>query len=364
MTHKKRGRPPLRAEESLLRHFDSPFGLPDPSREPQLQMSPPLTRPTHRRASSSREIRPVTELRFPRLGDPPVEHGRVGGIGIPPRPPLWATTPAISSSPQNRPTSSPIQADFAGQRPFSSGSSRQSAQPPSSPYLYSSPGGATPRHHPSPVAAGRASALPQYRGFGPPITQPQHQQHSSLPAPFTPYYPPRPRSPHRPPISEVAVASNAEAARNTGVRPHSAESRFGYRLPPIWPSPPANASESRRADEMIPPPSRSLARTSYEQPSPQHRLREPLNRYPEPLQPAFQGSAATSAPQGRPMTAHQLPPSLQPPLLPPPALPTRAEEPPVLRGEPVAATTPDGETDENPRPAKRLKMALGDMVNN
>lgn len=304
----------------------------------------------------------MTELRFPRPGDPPpMEHGRAAGIP-PPHAPLWAP-PAISSSPLIRPTSSQGDLAVAG-RPFSSGSSHQSTQAPPSPFFFSSPGGRAPQPHPSP-AAGRARPPPLYRGFGPPPQQP-----SSLPAPFTPYYHPTPRSPHRPAISEASGASPAVGPppRDAGTRPHTAESPAEFRLPPIWSSSPtsgADPTQQRRAGEMVPP--HLPARRSYEQAPSQNRPREPANHYPQPLQPAFQ---ATSAPQSRPMTARELPPSLHPPAsLPPLSVPTQPADTQAAQreAESTATTTarsPGGEMDESSRPTKRRKMALGEMVNN
>ncbi|KAK2763333.1 hypothetical protein FQN54_009969 [Arachnomyces sp. PD_36] len=371
VTHKKRGRPPLRAEESLMRHFETPFGLPDPSREPRLQMSPPVTRPNqHRRTSSSREIRPVTELRFPpRPGDPSVEHGRPG-VGIHPHPPLWAAPPpAMSSSPLTQATAS--HGDHAAPRPYSSGSANQTTQPPPSPFSFSSPGGRPPHHYPSPAT--RAQPPPPYRGYGPPTIPPpstqQQQQQSSLPAPFTPYHNPRPRSPHRPAISEPNIPSTTgPSPRDNAARPHSAESSPSeFRLPPILSSSPPTAgpdsTHQQRRGEMVPP--QVPTRISYEQAPSQNRPREVSNPYPPALQPAFQ---ATSASQSRPATAHQLPPSLEaPPTLPPLLISSQPAETPTSARESgsqnSATTTSPEETEDGSRPAKRRKMALGDMVN-
>lgn len=344
-----------------MRHFETPLAHPDPSREPRLQMSPPLNRlHPHRRTSSSREIRPMTELRFPRPGDSPMDSGR------PPHPPMWAPPPAVSSSPLARPASS--QGDLVAGRPFSSGSSHQSTQPPPSPFFFSSPGGRPPQQYSSP--AERARPPPLYHGFGPSIIPPP-QQPSSLPAPFSPYHHPTPRSPHHPAISEASGNSpvGGPTLRDVSARPHSAESPAEFRLPPIWSTSPTSGPDptpQRRAGEMVPLP-QVLARTSYGQTPPQSRPRELSTPYPQPLQRPFQ---ATSAPQNRPMTARELPPSLHPPAsLPPLSVTSQPADTQTARRESestpmTAAGTPAEETEQGSRPTKRRKMTLGEMVNN
>ncbi|WEW57361.1 hypothetical protein PRK78_002828 [Emydomyces testavorans] len=117
VTHKRRGRPPLKAEEGPLRSYEPAFGQSSTlrlSHQPHLQPSGSH----HQRESASREIRPNTDSRF---AEAPRERQRlILSPLIPMKPQPWG--PSMLPSPSaTLPPPSPL-GSAPLQRPLSSGS--------------------------------------------------------------------------------------------------------------------------------------------------------------------------------------------------------------------------------------------------
>ncbi|EER24571.1 Fungal Zn binuclear cluster domain containing protein [Coccidioides posadasii C735 delta SOWgp] len=118
VTHKRRGRPPLKAEEGPIRTYESAFGQSGTLRLSHQQPA------HHQRMPSSRKIRPNTECR----SAPAVEAGRDQKLRL--SPPIPANTsswgPSMLPSPSSTlPPSSPL-SSVPLQRPLSSGNPSRS----------------------------------------------------------------------------------------------------------------------------------------------------------------------------------------------------------------------------------------------
>ncbi|KAL1999437.1 hypothetical protein VTN02DRAFT_4518 [Thermoascus thermophilus] len=348
VTHKKRGRPPLKAEEAPLRPYTSPFE--DATRESP-QISPSSSRGHFHRRTSSREIRPVTDLQFSRAGDP----GRAGSGGLGPavvQPPRWP--PSMFSPPQTLVTS-PSMPGGLGPRPFSSSGVLQHAlatQAPS-PYIQSSAGGLPTApvsgggHHP--VEISRQG--PPYLGRSlPPTVSPQLYPQPYQTAPSS--YIDRPRTP--PAVTEPPVSRE--------LQPPYFES--GLRLPPILPP-------TKPVAESVPIP--SAHRRSDPFPTP-WSFRERQGPLVEPRQPAAPREPRDPAPHQPVASSYQrFPPELvhldvsprQQPGPSAPAAPMHSSSPELtpVRAQAGQPRRPAAEGDGSPRPAKRRRMALDDMVN-
>ncbi|EEP75473.1 predicted protein [Uncinocarpus reesii 1704] len=131
VVHKRRGRPPLKAEEGPIRTYESAFGQSGTLRLTTQQPLHPNGTPAHQTASI-RKIRPNTEFR----GAPPTEAGREPqrlklSPPIPMKNPSWGASMLPSPS-ATLPPSSPL-SSVPPQRPLSSGnqtsSDRQSSIP-------------------------------------------------------------------------------------------------------------------------------------------------------------------------------------------------------------------------------------------
>lgn len=355
VTHKKRGRPPLKAEEAPLRPYTSPFEDSTTAPRESLQSSPSSSRGHFHRRTSSREIRPITDLQFSRAGDP----GRIGSSGLGPaavvQPPRWS--PSMYSPPQTLATSPSMPASL-GPRPFSSSGVLQHAVGTQAPSPFIQPSSsAIPTAAPSgggrsPVEISRP--VPPYVGRSlPPAVSPRLYQ-QPFPAAPSPYIN-RPRTPNRPAATEPPVSRE--------LQPPYFDS--GIRLPPILP-PTTTATEygpipsaHRRSDpfpthwsfrerqghlleqqQPAPPPP----------PPPPREPREPVSHQTPPYQrypPELARPDVTPRQSG--------PPAPATPIHPSPESPVRTQA-----GPPRIAAT---ESDDSPRPAKRRRMALDDMVN-
>ncbi|GIK05707.1 hypothetical protein Aspvir_009820 [Aspergillus viridinutans] len=328
VTHKKRGRPPLKAEDASLRTYASQAENAATSGELQT----PLPRRTHtHRSTGSREIRPVTDLQMP--GTP---HGAVGFRAPPGHPHRWST----SVFPQVVDPSLSMQGNLGHRRFPSSGSIPQMtvASPPGFIPLTS---GFSPALNlgRTPMGAGRPLSSYTHQGLPPTTSPPQYQQ------PFGVPMPPYTVSPRM--VSRLPAGDNREAYPESPVR-----------LPPIFP--PA---------------------MTHSRPTPQaHRLSDP---YPTAWSPRLREELMQPQPQQQ--TGGSSPHSFMEPISP--AAQTRhaalehghgdlgsQQSNSIVQGAQnlSALSSPARPRDEQPaggpetgesRPTKRRKMALDDMVN-
>jgi hypothetical protein len=341
VTHKKRGRPPLRAEETPSRAVPTALESSTSSRE-QYQAS--TGRGLGHAKTSSREIRPITDLQYSR----PPEHGLYSG-----------TNPLTAPSGRWQPFTSPQTLSAAhSQRPISS------SGPPPPP-----PPGVNYTHSPfihyhgttfSPSAG--ASDMPAVLNYGdrpPTVTTPtvspqQYQQHypASLQSHISPQTPSR---------------SLDTPGSSLGFRDPYIES--GVRLPPILPSPPtfaphASAYSHRRGDsypsvatyQNLSSPQHELSpQTARIQESPRSML-DPLSARRELISPfpSMPGPPQNVMMPDERSQQHQMQQSRSAAVMPGAA----AVEPVYDRRRKSEA-----ENEENPQPAKRRRMAVDDIVN-
>lgn len=327
VTHKKRGRPPLKAEEASLRPYSTRF---DQSASGDQASQ---TRRTLHRTTGSREIRPVTDLQMP---------AHPGSMGLPPQ--RWSTsmfTPQAVDPALTMPGN-------PGHRRFSSAGSIQplgAAAPP--------PPGYVPMAGPiSPVFGG--SRMPPVMGRPPSsyANQPFQPQTTSSPT----YQPVYGGSPYmsRQPMGESPLSRD----------PQESYLESPVRLPPIYPpmpsagaSPPAQSQGHRLSDPF---PSNWSPRTREELPPPmvQHHpsIMDPVSPHtqthhyhPAPTDFNFPHQQALPRPPESVTPAHRHSVHL-------PSSSTHAQ----ARDEPQSGA--EGESGDG-RPTKRRKMALDDMVN-
>ena len=333
VTHKKRGRPPLKAEDSSLRSYTTQIENPTVPAETQPSMT--SQRNVLHRATSSRELRPVTDLQGMGEPGPPTMRAPRG------QPHRWSA----SVFPLTRPMdpSSQAQPNAVGRRPFSS------SGPPS--------------FYPSPVFTQAASGF-NY-AFQPGQTPPQMERRfppfpgPALPAPTTP-----PQLQISSGVPFLPYAENSSSSMHhqvSGPRipsgPRESYLESPVRLPPIHqatagPGPPAPHHMHRISDPYP---------ATWSTSGPDEIHREPLS--PLTLQrPAgsvfthsstHQRSTSTTSGPLDPIPRH-----LGPIDLPSPDPLGRSPTAGVQRTQP----SNDPDTHE-PRPVKRRKMALDDMVN-
>lgn len=336
VTHKKRGRPPLKAEETPLRPYAT--SSEDPSASKDASQFSPSNRSHFHRRTSSREIRPITDLQLPQTRDPGnrMAGGGLGAASIPAQ--RW--TPSIYPSPRTI-IASPSLPQGLGQRPISAGSSQHSIAA-QSPFIQSA-GPATP------VLSGRRSpgraggqALPS--SFSHPLlpASSPRQYPQSYP-PISPYLE-RSRTPPRPLMNETPSL--------TDFRGPYAEP--GLRLPPIFPSsdrhPGPLPSDPRSHSYPAPWSARQWPEQRQERHVQSRSLEviEPVARHPQ----SFRSIAGAS---------HHVPRQS--------AVPTAAVQPypsqMTQRTDPEELRRGSGSTDsgDRDRPTKRRRMTLDDIVN-
>ncbi|PKX95238.1 putative C6 transcription factor [Aspergillus novofumigatus IBT 16806] len=172
VTHKKRGRPPLKAEDASLRTYTSQAENAGTSGEQQ----PPLARRTHtHRSTGSREIRPVTDLQMPGT-----QHGTVGFRAPPGHPHRWST----SVFPQVVDPSISMQANLGHRRFSSSGSIPQMTAATQSGFMPLTSGFSPALNlGRAPMGAGRALSSYSHQGLPPTTSPPQYQQPFGVPMP-------------------------------------------------------------------------------------------------------------------------------------------------------------------------------------
>ncbi|PCG89082.1 Hypothetical protein PENO1_058290 [Penicillium occitanis (nom. inval.)] len=345
----KRGRPPLKAEETPLRAVPSLDSSVTP-RE-QYPAAPSARRPSHHK-TSSREIRPVTDLQYSR----PLEHGPAGLGG--------SISPLAASSGRWQPFASPqmLPSGHNQRLPSSVGPSPMSTIN----YAHNNP--FTPYHmtaFPPPPGASDMPAVLNYSDRPPTTTPPtvspqQYQQH------FPPTLQSRisPQTPSR--GLDVAPGPSSLGFREPYTEP-------GVRLPPILPSPPTFAAHTsthphQRSDsypniftyqtlgtspqQQHEPPLSSSSSQQFTRPQESPRSMFELR---SPYPPAS-GPAAGSHERSPPYIQAQRPHSM---IIPPTT--TTASASPVYNERRRKSTANDSE--ENPQPAKRRRMAVDDIVN-
>ncbi|CAG8360237.1 unnamed protein product [Penicillium salamii] len=326
VTHKKRGRPPLKAEDSSLRTYTT--HLDNPAIPAEAQQTMPPRRTTMHRATSSRELRPMTDLQGLDASS---------GVRTPHR---WSASVFPLTRPMDPSPTMPV----SSRRPFSS-SGPASHPVPTHPHAppYMPMAGFNPNLKVNTVPASMDRRFPPYSGvpaLPPPTSPPQHQA-PPLGIPFLGYTEP-PSTAVRPPMSDPRVPLSPRD-------PYHIESPV--RLPPIHqatagPPPPHHA---HRLSDPYPAswglPTRD---DSHDSRPAFHRSAGPAFNYTFPHQ---RSSSITSA------TMDPIPRHLGPVELPSPIQVTAGSSPSLPR------TEPPPETETHDRPIKRRKMALDDMVN-
>jgi len=334
VTHKKRGRPPLKAEDSSLRSYTSHMENPAVSAEVQPSVSSQRT--IMHRATSSRELRPMTDLQA--IGEPgPVAAAMQIPRGQPHR---WSASVFPLTRPMDPSTTMP---NTAGRRPFSaSGPPTYGAPPHPPPAFMPTTGGFNPVFRVEAIPSGMEHRFPPYPSpaLPPPTSPPQH-----LPAgvPYLPYEAPsstlhqplgNPRASQGPREayleSPLRLPPIHQATASPGSAHHHAH-RLSDPYPATWTSAREEATRQPRSPGILHRPTSSLF--SYSAPHPR------LSSQTSPLDPTPRHLGPVELPS--PVTIGQSPPT-----------------------EPRADTQPNTEAeDQEPRPVKRRKMALDDMVN-
>lgn len=338
VTHKKRGRPPLKAEEAPLRPYTAVESS-AASRE-SLQTTP-SSRPHGHSRTSSREIRPITDLQFPRAGEYGAGTASVGMDPVVAHARRWTTYP----SPQMSGPSSIMIPGARGQRPFSSPVSLPSSAGtnPPTPFI-TSPGSAIS----PPAGVSEFRPILSYSDrphvVTPPTISPQQYQ-QPFPLALTPLM----ESPQTPTRPAERTATSRES--------HDPYPEPGLRLPPILPStrsfgqsPPTH----RRSGSYPYPTTFTGERTQAQEPQSQPRLLEsprsllePLTSQPELRSPFPSASRPTSL-----VIEHDRPVS------------QAQESPEQSAARPERRRRDEGDEGEDSRqPTKRRRMALDDIVN-
>lgn len=327
VTHKKRGRPPLKAEDSSLKTYTTHLDNPAIPAEAQLNMPPRRT--AMHRATSSRELRPMTDLQGLDANS---------SIRTPHR---WSA----SVFPLTRPMDpSPPVPGVSSRRPFSS-SGPSSHSVPTHPYAPPAymlmPGGFNPALKMNVMPGVMERPFPTYSGVPalPPPASPS--QHQPPPVGMSFPYTDTPSNVIRPPMSDPRVPPSPRD-------PYHLESPV--RLPPIHQAtagPPPPSSVHRLSDPHPALWTFPGREDSHDTRPPFHRSAGPAFNYSLPHQ---RSSSITSA------TMDLTPRHPGPVELPSPVQITAGSSPSLTRTEPPQETGHE-------RPIKRRKMALDDMVN-
>ncbi|RAL17023.1 putative C6 transcription factor [Aspergillus homomorphus CBS 101889] len=330
VTHKKRGRPPLKAEEASLRTYAAHMDRATAGEHHSSQ-----SRRTHmHRATSSREIRPMTDLQM--IG------GQTGAMGMrvsSGHPHRWSA----SMYPHALDPAMTMQRSI-GHRRFSSSGSAQSMTAASPPNYVPMPAGYNPALGVSRMPTGAARPLSSYthQGLIPATTPPHYQQ------PFIPLspYSETTRMANRMPIGEMPMARD----------PREGYIESPVRLPPIYAptmGTPAQVSQSHRLSSdsysaLWSPPTREDFLHQ------EHRQHMPPLGFIEPVSPNSQMRPGGSDPGNVDPAIRQL-----------------GSVAPTTEGHSLQLSPPQAQPDQataeahpqDSRPAKRRKMALDDMVN-
>ncbi|KAL4973267.1 hypothetical protein BDW66DRAFT_168754 [Aspergillus desertorum] len=344
VTHKKRGRPPLKADEGSIRTYATQMdhrGAPTDQGQER--------RPMHR-ATSSRELRPMTDLQLQ------AQAGIMGGRLPPGHPQRWPIVYPHTIDPS-------LSQRTIGHRRFSSSGSTQSLASVSPTGHIPIPTGYNPA-----LAAGRMPpGIGVGVGVGRPIPYPSPGMHPQ-PTPSPPQYQaygvpisPYPENPNPRVMSRIPMGDAGPSPRD----PREGYMESPVRLPPIYPSPVPNAQPSTLPQAQTPRASGPYSGTWSPQ---QHRqeqqqMQEPRQDFMGSISPSGQtrhAQATAGAGVGQRQTQSQLglgsSPGAQAQQLPASCLYDEQRGQEQGRGH----QTDEGEPS---RPAKRRKMALDDMVN-
>lgn len=332
VTHKKRGRPPLKAEETSLRAV--------PSLESSVSSREPYSTATGRgpghSKSSSREIRPITDLQYPR----PLEQGAAGlSSGINPM-----AVPAGGWQPFTSPQIMPA---GHSQRPMSS------SGPPTLSSVNYTHSSFAPYHGMTYSPSTGASEIPTMLTYSdrPPAATP-----TVSPQQYQQNYPTTLQSHISPQTPNRALDT---AGSSMGLRDPYNEPTV--RLPPILPSPPTFAprtsGHSHRRSDPYP---NTVAYQNLHSPQlefssqvarPQESPRSMLElRSPFPAMPGPQNVIPAHPSERSPQLQIQQSQSA--------IMPTTTQ----LDYDRRRKNEADNE-EENPQPAKRRRMAVDDIVN-
>ncbi|PTU23190.1 hypothetical protein P175DRAFT_0507918 [Aspergillus ochraceoroseus IBT 24754] len=340
VTHKRRGRPPLKAEEASLRTYTAQMDNRGVPGEQGVQ-----SRRSMHRATSSREIRPMTDLQM--------HPGQPGAMGIrmsAGHPQRWSTAvyphavdPALSMQ------------RAMGHRRFSSSGSVQSLTAASPPSYVAVPGGYNPAlavvRMPTCVG-GRPVSSYTNQGLHPAASPPQY--HPTYGVPISPY-PENPRMGNRMQMSEASMARD----------PRESYVESTVRLPPIYP-PTMTNTQGHRLSDAYPTMWSPRMREEYlqqqqqqqqQQMSPHDIARQQIQPgLIEPISPTHQMHQTVSDFGYMDPTPRQMGPGV--------VSPTQglSRQMPATR-PPDTQTESETDNGDSSRPAKRRKMALDDMVN-
>ncbi|PYH49517.1 putative C6 transcription factor [Aspergillus saccharolyticus JOP 1030-1] len=329
VTHKKRGRPPLKAEEASLRTYAAQL-----DRAAVGEHHGSQSRRTHmHRATSSREIRPVTDLQMIRGQAGTMAMGASSG-----QPHRWSA----SMYPQALDPAMTMQRSI-GHRRFSSSGSVQSMTATSPPSYVSLPAGYNPVMGVGRMSTGAGRPLSAYthQALNPATTPPQYQ-HAFLP--MSPYSE-APRMVNRAPMGEMPM----------GRDPREGYGESPVRLPPIYAptmATPVSMSQSHRGSSD--PYNAIWSSPMREEFLQEHRQHMPPHGFIEPISPSSQMRPGGSDPGYLDPAIRQL-----------------GSMAPATEGQSLQLSPPQAQTEqegaeptlEDSRPAKRRKMALNDMVN-
>ncbi|KAL3430251.1 hypothetical protein BDV09DRAFT_202328 [Aspergillus tetrazonus] len=341
VTHKKRGRPPLKADEGSIRTYATQMDHPGaPTDQGQAR------RPMHR-TTSSRELRPMTDLQL---------HAQPGLMGarLPPgQPQRWPMVYPHTIDPS-------LTQRTIGHRRFSSSGSTQSM-------TSVSPTGHVPistGYNPA-LAAGRMPpGMNVGMGIGRPSPYPNPGMHLH-PTPSPPQY-----QPYGVPISPYPENPNSRIMNRipmSDAGPPPRDPREGYmespvRLPPIYPSPVANPQPpplpQAQTHRISDPYSSTWSPQQQQQQTP-----EPRQGFMEPFSPSSQmgqAQAPAVADLGQRQSQSQLGLGSSPEAQVQQSPASRSYD--GQRGQDLGYGHKTEEGDSS-RPAKRRKMALDDMVN-
>lgn len=325
VTHKKRGRPPLKAEEASLRAYAQV----DSRGASGEQHGTQLRRSMHR-ATSSRELRPMTDLQMP--------GGTTAAIGLRAAPTQAHRWPPSAYSPIVDPALSMPRS--MGHRRFSSSGSIQSMTAASPPTFIPMTTAFNPAIGAARMPPGMGRPISSYtnQALQPGTSPPQYQQSFGMPV----SYPENPRMGHRLSVGEPSGRDPRETYMESPVR-----------LPPIYPPTMTNPGSSPHPHRLSDPyPTLWSPRTREQFLQQDQRHQVPAQGLIAPISPASHmrqtmGDFSYGDASSRPLA------------------PVSEATPRHLSiSSSHGRNEPSSELDtSDSRPAKRQKMALDDMVN-